>query len=119
MTPEIAWIEITLRASECSRAATRGKRVLSGAGDPIVPRGVIERLHLDAGLLVKGNARRTGNGFEFVSLDAIEGMTVEEFRDSRHPFSELISIDPNEVFKLETESERLTKEKEILGFYIS
>jgi len=77
-------------------------------GDTIVPRGVIERLHLDPGLLVKGNARRTGNGFEFVSLDAIEGMPVEEFRDSRHPFSELISIDPNEMFKLETESERLT-----------
>jgi len=29
-------------------------------------------------------------------------------RDSRRPFSELISIDPNEVFKLETEPERLT-----------
>src|ERR1051326_3429376 len=78
------------------------------AGDTIVPRGVIEQLHLDPGLLVTEQARRTGNGFEFVTLDKVEGMTVEEFRDSRHPFSELISIDPNDMFKLETESERLT-----------
>ena len=35
-------------------------------------------------------------------------MTLEEYRESRRPFSELISIDPNEVFKLETEPERLT-----------
>jgi transcription termination factor Rho len=77
-------------------------------GDPIVPRNVIERLHLQAGLNLGGQARRTGNGLEFVSLDTIEGMTVEEYRDARRPFSELISIDPNEMFKLETEPERLT-----------
>jgi transcription termination factor Rho len=35
-------------------------------------------------------------------------MTLEEYRESRRPFSELISIDPNQQFKLETESERLT-----------
>ena len=77
-------------------------------GDTLVPRGLIERLHLDPGLFIKGQARRTGNGFEFVTLEAIEKMTVEEFREARRPFSELISIDPNEVFKLEVESERLT-----------
>ncbi|HVR38125.1 MAG TPA: transcription termination factor Rho [Thermoanaerobaculia bacterium] len=77
-------------------------------GDPIVPRGVIERLHLQGGLSLTGQGRRTGNGLEFVQLDTIEGMPVEQYRDSRLPFSELISIDPNEVFKLETESERLT-----------
>ncbi len=78
-------------------------------GDPIVPRGVIEKMHLDPGLLVAGNARRGGNGgLEFISLDTIEEMPVEEFRDSRRPFSELISIDPNEMFKLEVEPERLT-----------
>ncbi len=78
-------------------------------GDAIVPRNVIEKMHLDPGLLVSGNARRGGNGgLEFVVLETIEGMTVEEFRDSRRPFSELISIDPNEMFKLEVEPERLT-----------
>ncbi|HWW60939.1 MAG TPA: transcription termination factor Rho [Thermoanaerobaculia bacterium] len=77
-------------------------------GDPIVPRGVIERLHLQGGLSIAGQARRTGNGLEFMTLEQIEGMTVDEYRDARLPFSELISIDPNEMFKLETEPERLT-----------
>jgi transcription termination factor Rho len=77
-------------------------------GDPIVPRNFIERFHLQAGLMLGGQARRSGNGLEFISLDRIEGMTIEEYRDSRRPFSELISIDPNEKFQLETESERLT-----------
>jgi transcription termination factor Rho len=78
-------------------------------GDAIVPRNVIERMHLDPGLLVSGNARRGGNGgLEFAVLETIEGMPIEEFRDSRRPFSELISIDPIEMFKLEVEPERLT-----------
>ncbi len=77
-------------------------------GDPIVPRSMIERLHLQAGLHLGGSARRTGNGLEFVGLETVEGMALEEYRESRRPFSELISIDPNEQFKLETEPERLT-----------
>lgn len=78
-------------------------------GDPIVPRNVVEKLHLDPGLLISGQARRGGNGgLEFVTLEQIENMPLEEFRDSRRPFSELISIDPNEMFKLEVEPERLT-----------
>jgi transcription termination factor Rho len=77
-------------------------------GDPIVPRSMVERLHLQAGLHLGGSARRTGNGLEFVGLETVEGMALEEYRESRRPFSELISIDPNEVFKLETEPERLT-----------
>jgi transcription termination factor Rho len=77
-------------------------------GDPIVPRSTIERLHLQAGLALAGQARRTGNGLEFVGLETVEGLPLEEYRESRRPFSELISIDPNEVFKLETEPERLT-----------
>jgi transcription termination factor Rho len=77
-------------------------------GDPIVPRSTIERLHLQAGLLLGGQARRTGNGLEFIGLETVEGLPLEEYRESRRPFSELISIDPNEVFKLETEPERLT-----------
>ena len=76
--------------------------------DAIVPRSVVEKLHLQQGLLLSGNARRAGNNLEFVTLEQIEGMPVEEYREARRPFSELISIDPNEVFKLETEPERLT-----------
>ena len=78
-------------------------------GDAIVPRSMIERLHLQPGLLLAGSARRGGNGgLELVGLEQVEGMPLEEYRESRRPFSELISIDPNEVFKLETEAERLT-----------
>src|ERR1051326_897005 len=78
-------------------------------GDAIVPRSLVERLHLDAGLMLTGNARRGGNGvLEFIQLETVEGKTLEDFREARRPFSELISIDPNVVFKLETEPERLT-----------
>jgi transcription termination factor Rho len=77
-------------------------------GDPIVPRSMIERLHLQAGLLLGGSSRRAGNNLEFVGLENVEGFSLEEYRESRRPFSELISIDPNHMFKLETEPERLT-----------
>ena len=77
-------------------------------GDPIVPRSMVDRLHLQPGLHLAGSARRAGNNLEFVGLEQVEGMSLEEYRESRRPFSELISIDPNEMFKLETEPERLT-----------
>jgi transcription termination factor Rho len=77
-------------------------------GDAIVPRSTIEKLHLQTGLLLTGQARRAGNNIEMVGLEQVEGMALEEYRESRRPFSELISIDPNEMFKLETEPERLT-----------
>ncbi len=77
-------------------------------GDSIVPRSMIERLHLQSGLLLAGSARRAGNNLEFVGLEQVEGMSLEEYREARRPFAELISIDPNEMFKLETEPERLT-----------
>jgi transcription termination factor Rho len=76
--------------------------------DAVVPRSVVEKLHLQQGLTLSGSARRAGNNLEFVALEQIEGMSMEEYREARRPFSELISIDPNEVFKLETEPERLT-----------
>jgi transcription termination factor Rho len=76
--------------------------------DAIVPRSVVEKLHLQQGLMLSGSARRAGNNLEFVQLDQIEGMPIEDYREARRPFSELISIDPNDVFKLETEPERLT-----------
>jgi len=78
-------------------------------GDSIVPRSMIEKLHLQVGLHLSGSARRMGNGgLELVGLEQVEGMALEDYRESRRPFSELISIDPNEMFKLETESDRLT-----------
>src|SRR5258708_34943984 len=64
-------------------------------GDPLVPPSLVEGRHLDAGLEIAGSARRTGNGLEFVGLEAVEGMSLEDFRESRRPVSELIPIDPN------------------------
>jgi transcription termination factor Rho len=76
--------------------------------DPLVPRATIERLHLQPGLFLSGTARRAGNNLEMIGIEGIEGMPLEEFRESRMPFSELISVDPSEMFKLETESDRMT-----------
>jgi transcription termination factor Rho len=81
---------------------------IAESSDPIVPRGTIEKLHLQPGLHISGMARRAGNNLELIGIEQIEGMALEEFRDSRQPFSELISVDPNEMFKLETETERFT-----------
>jgi transcription termination factor Rho len=97
-----------LKPNGAGLLVTAANNYIPQPGDPMVPRGVIERLHLDPGVSVSGNARRTGNGLEFVSLEQIEGVTLEEYRESRRPFSELISIDPNQTFKLETEPDRLT-----------
>jgi transcription termination factor Rho len=77
-------------------------------GDSIVPRSIVEKLHLQAGLHLSGSARRAGNNLEFIGLEQVEGLSLEEYREGRRPFSELISIDPNHMFKLETEPERLT-----------
>jgi len=76
--------------------------------DPLVPRSVIDRLHLQGGVRIDGSVRYTNNGPELISLDAIEGLTIDEYQNGRRPFSELISIDPTEKFKLETDSNRLS-----------
>ena len=77
-------------------------------GDPAVPRSTIDRLRLQPGVRLSGNARRTGNGSELIELEQIEALPIEQFQESRMPFSELVSIDPNERFILETDSDRLT-----------
>jgi transcription termination factor Rho len=98
-----------LKANGSGLLVSPANNYVPTAGDAIVPRSMIERLHLQAGLLLAGSARRNGNGtLELVGLEQVEGMTLEEYRESRRPFSELISIDPNEMFKLETEPDRLT-----------
>jgi transcription termination factor Rho len=77
-------------------------------GDPTVPRSIIERNNLPAGLLLQGQGRRTGNGFELTQLENVESMPLPEYQEKRQPFSELISIDPLDQFHLETEPHRLT-----------
>ncbi|HUP66475.1 MAG TPA: transcription termination factor Rho [Thermoanaerobaculia bacterium] len=77
-------------------------------GDPTVSRSIIDRNHLQAGIQLGGQGRKTGNGAEMTSLEIVEGLPLAEFQESRRPFSELISIDPLEQFKLESEPNRLT-----------
>jgi len=76
--------------------------------NPIVPRNIIERYHLQPGLKMSGPARRAGNSIELVNPEIVEDLPLEVFRESRRPFSELISIDPVRQFKLETEPDRLS-----------
>src|SRR5688500_11110047 len=77
-------------------------------GDPIVPRAILERNNLQAGIRLEGQGRRTGNGVEMTQLENVEGLPLAEYQESRRPFSELISVDPLEQFKLETDPGRLT-----------
>jgi transcription termination factor Rho len=81
---------------------------VSRPGDAIVPRNLIERYRLEAGLKLAGPARKGGNAIELADVETVEGIPVSEFHEGRMPFSELISIDPNEQFRLETEPTRLT-----------
>src|SRR5512140_1595713 len=67
-------------------------------GDATVSRSTIDRLQLQGGLLLTGGGRRNNNGVEMTAVETIEGMPVEQFRESRRPFSELISIDPDVMF---------------------
>ena len=76
--------------------------------DPLIHRSFIERFRLQPGLRLAGPARRTGNGLEITLIELVEGWTMEEFQQNRRPFSDLVSIDPNERFTLETEPNRLT-----------
>ena len=77
-------------------------------GDPIVPRPLIERNRLEGGVRVAGPTRRAGNNTELVSIETVEGVPLADYQESRQPFSELISVDPLEQFKLETEPDRLS-----------
>jgi transcription termination factor Rho len=77
-------------------------------GDPIVPRPLIERNQLHPGVTLAGPGRRGSNAFELTSIETVEGMPMAEYQESRRAFSELISIDPDEMLRLETEPDRLT-----------
>lgn len=76
--------------------------------DPQVPRSIIDKLRLDDGILIEGMANQTTRGLVLDEIEKIEGRSIEDYQEQRHPFADLISIDPTEQFKLETESQRLT-----------
>ncbi|MBW3671044.1 MAG: transcription termination factor Rho [Acidobacteria bacterium] len=77
-------------------------------GDALVPRGIIDKHRLEQGIRLSGIGIYRSNGLELQTLEQIEEMPVEEYQELRRPFQDLISIDPEDQFKLETESDRLT-----------
>jgi transcription termination factor Rho len=81
---------------------------VSRPGDPSVSRSLIDRFHLAPGLKLSGPGRRTQNGWELGTIELVEDMPFAEYQEVRRPFSDLISIDPNERFILETGAPRLT-----------
>ncbi len=70
--------------------------------DPSVPQEMVRPMHLESGLLLDGKARGSDRP-RLIDIESIEGMTPEEYRNRAMPFTELISIDPEDRFLLETE----------------
>ncbi len=74
-------------------------------GDPQVDPSLLSRWHLESGLQVVG-AMQSANGNQrsvIVDINSIEGLSAEEYRQKATPFGELVSIDPNQRLRLETE----------------
>ena len=70
--------------------------------DPTVPSELINPLHLESGLALTGQAI-SGDRPRMSTIETIEGLEPEVYRSKAIPFTELISIDPIERYKLETE----------------
>ncbi len=70
--------------------------------DPTVPNELINPLHLESGLALTGQAV-SGDRPRLSTIETIEGLEPEVYRSKAIPFTELISIDPNERYELETE----------------
>ncbi|MCG6962858.1 MAG: transcription termination factor Rho [Acidobacteria bacterium] len=70
--------------------------------DPLVPGDLIRPQHLENGIMIEASAR-DGSRPRVTEIGSVEGLPVEEYRGRALPFAELISIDPEERFRLETE----------------
>jgi transcription termination factor Rho len=73
--------------------------------DPLVPRDLISREGLEAGALIAGFAV-DGNRPIVKRVETIEGLAPSAFRQ-RPAFGELVSIDPHDHLKLETEPDEM------------
>jgi transcription termination factor Rho len=78
------------------------RNFVADRGDPTVPNELVRPIHLESGVHLSGKARGTDRPRMF-EIEKIEGMEPEVYRSKAIPFTELISIDPLERFKLETE----------------
>lgn len=68
---------------------------------PVVPAELVEAWRLDAGLRITGVASADQHP-RVHAIDTIEGLAPEEYRRRSRPFCDLVSIDPEERFRLET-----------------
>jgi len=77
--------------------------------DPVVDPALLSRWHLESGLRV-GASVQPPNGHQrpaVLDINAIEGLSPDDYRQQAMPFSDLTSIDPTPRFRLETEPEIL------------
>ncbi|NOZ78860.1 MAG: transcription termination factor Rho [Acidobacteria bacterium] len=73
---------------------------------PIVPAELLAPMHLEGGLHILAEAHGGGRP-RVARILSIEGMEPAEYRERALPFTELVSIDPEERFQLETEPDLL------------
>jgi len=73
-------------------------------GVPLVPTKLIAPMHLESGLKIEAEAQVSNDRARVVKIKTIEGMPPEEYRRKAVPFIELVSIDPEERYRLETDS---------------
>ncbi len=83
---------------------TAERNFVADRKDPVVPNEIVRPMHLESGLILDGKARGNDRPRVF-ELESIEGMSPEDYRSRALPFTELVSIDPEERFILETEPE--------------
>ncbi len=79
------------------------KDYASQDSDPFVSSSVVERFALRPGGLIKGDvgAGTKGQGPRLKTIETVDGMTVEDYRDVPH-FEDLTPITPSEKIRLET-----------------
>ncbi len=77
------------------------RNFVSDRSDPVVPTELVTPIHLESGVFLTGKARG-GDRPRVVEIDSVEGMPPDEYRSRALPFTELVSIDPEERFHLET-----------------
>ena len=77
-----------------------------GNSDPQIDPSVISRYSWESGLKVQASLR-AGNGQRptVVGITSVEGLSPEEYGQRATAFQELVCIDPEQRFKLETEPE--------------
>jgi transcription termination factor Rho len=93
-----------VRDSGSPLLVSSSRNFVADRGDPLVPHEIINPLHLESGLFLRGEAL-SGDRPRMTQIASIEGLEPDDYRQQAVPFQELISIDPTVRFELETEPE--------------